>query len=410
MKLFAEFAKSEAQADGTVKVWGFASTGAVDSDGETVTPEAMKAAIPDYMKFGAVREMHQQKAAGTAIEASVDAEGRTWFGAHVIDSEAVKKVQAGVYKGFSIGGKVVERDNLNKSIIKGIRLIEVSLVDRPANPEAVITIMKAERTPEDDVAELAELIDAGTVTPAQLVALAKAAQVAPVTPTETVAKGMGSVAELASLLGAAYWLMQSVACEAANEGDGSPLPAALKDWLDAGTGILKDMVAEETAEMLAEQQGPAGAIYLSAKALALASPASVEKAGRALSAASMAQIQSIHDASAALGACAGAQKAGHADDLQKALQASEDARDEAITKLEAAHADTIAKLNADADVLKARVAALEALPAPAKAVLMVVPAAGDASAAAGGVTPIVKADGSVNEVATSIKKIHAGRF
>ena len=38
---------------------------------EAPTVETMKAALPDYLKFGAVREMHQAKAAGTAIEAEV---------------------------------------------------------------------------------------------------------------------------------------------------------------------------------------------------------------------------------------------------------------------------------------------------------------------------------------------------
>jgi hypothetical protein len=43
----------------------------MDSDGEIITPEAMKAALPEYLKFGAVREMHGANAAGTAIEAEV---------------------------------------------------------------------------------------------------------------------------------------------------------------------------------------------------------------------------------------------------------------------------------------------------------------------------------------------------
>ena len=92
----------------------------------------MKAAIPDYMKWGAVREMHQPSAAGTAIECRVEDDGRTLFGAHIVDSEAVKKVQANVYKGFSIGGKVTSRDELNKSIIKGLKLWKsLSSIARP---------------------------------------------------------------------------------------------------------------------------------------------------------------------------------------------------------------------------------------------------------------------------------------
>ncbi len=54
MKLYREISKTEAQDDGTIKVEGYDSSTAVDSDGETVTADIMKAAIPEYMKFGAV--------------------------------------------------------------------------------------------------------------------------------------------------------------------------------------------------------------------------------------------------------------------------------------------------------------------------------------------------------------------
>ena len=147
-KLYAEIAKMEAQDDGTVKVWGYASSEAVDSDGEVIAAEAMKAAIPDYMKFGAVREMHGPNAAGTAIEINVEDDGRTFFGAHIVDPIAVTKVKTGVYKGFSIGGSVTARDELNKSQITGLKLTEISLVDRPANPDAVFTCYKADK-PKD---------------------------------------------------------------------------------------------------------------------------------------------------------------------------------------------------------------------------------------------------------------------
>ena len=152
-KLYAEIAKMEAQDDGTVKVWGYASSEAVDSDGEIITAEAMKAAIPDYMKFGAVREMHGSSAAGTAIEINVEDDGRTFFGAHIVDPVAVTKVKTGVYKGFSIGGSVTARDELNKSQITGLKLTEISLVDRPANPDAVFTCYKADKPKDDEEAD-----------------------------------------------------------------------------------------------------------------------------------------------------------------------------------------------------------------------------------------------------------------
>ncbi|NTV02434.1 MAG: caudovirus prohead protease [Chlorobiaceae bacterium] len=151
MKIYGSIEKTEPQDDGTIKVWGYASSEVVDSSGEVVSSEAMKAAIPDYMAFGAVREMHDAtKAAGTAIEIEVQEDGRTYFGAHVVDSEAVKKVQHGVYKGFSIGGKVLLRDEVQKNTITGLKLSEISLVDRPANPEAKFTMFKADGADEPE--------------------------------------------------------------------------------------------------------------------------------------------------------------------------------------------------------------------------------------------------------------------
>lgn len=155
-KLYAEIAKMEAQDDGTVKVWGYASSEAVDSDGEIIAAEAMKAAIPDYMKFGAVREMHGSNAAGTAIEINVEDDGRTFFGAHIVDPVAVTKVKTGVYKGFSIGGSITARDELNKSQITGLKLTEISLVDRPANPDAVFTCYKADKPKDEEGADKAK--------------------------------------------------------------------------------------------------------------------------------------------------------------------------------------------------------------------------------------------------------------
>ncbi len=145
-QLYGEISKTEAQPDGTLKVYGYCSSECVDAQGEVIKAGAMQAAIPDYLKFGAVREMHQPKAAGTAIEMKVEDDGRTWFGAHVVDPIAVKKVETKTYKGFSIGGNITGRDDLDKSIITGLKLVEVSLVDRPANPEAVFTMYKAEDT------------------------------------------------------------------------------------------------------------------------------------------------------------------------------------------------------------------------------------------------------------------------
>jgi hypothetical protein len=250
--LYAQIEKAEPQDDGTVKVWGYASSTSEDSDGEIVTSAAIATALPDYLKFGAVREMHQAKAAGTAIEAKVMDDGRTWFGAHVVDTEAVKKVQAKVYKGFSIGGKVLTRDPDNTNIITGIKLVEVSLVDRPANPDAVFTMYKADDPdkPKHDEGELAaidqlsDLVNKGALAPSKLVELAQAF----IKGDKTVKKSFWDIAELAHLLGCLKSLQSSVAFDAAYEGETSEVSVRLKQHVNDLTETLVEMIGDELAE------------------------------------------------------------------------------------------------------------------------------------------------------------------
>jgi len=120
---------------------GYASTPALDSQGEIVKREAVEAALPDYMRFANIREMHQLSAVGVAQTADLDAKGLR-IAAKVVDDDAWEKVKQGVYKGFSIGGRVTSRDPADRRVITGLELTEISLVDRPANPEAVIDVYK----------------------------------------------------------------------------------------------------------------------------------------------------------------------------------------------------------------------------------------------------------------------------
>jgi phage head maturation protease len=122
-------------------VWGYASTEAVDDQGESVTRDALAAALEDYMRFANIREMHQPSAVGVATEAAVDDKG-LYLGAKIVDPDAWRKVAEGVYKGFSIGGRVTARDPADRRVITGLLLTEISVVDRPANPEAVFDCWK----------------------------------------------------------------------------------------------------------------------------------------------------------------------------------------------------------------------------------------------------------------------------
>jgi HK97 family phage prohead protease len=144
MKLYLPIAKVDAEHR---MVYGYASTEARDDQGEVVKRDALEGALGDYMKFGNIREMHQLSAVGKAKNAAIDDKG-LYLGAKVVDDAAWEKVKEGVYSGFSIGGKVLERDPGDFKTINKLRLDEISLVDRPANPEAVFDCWKRGATAE----------------------------------------------------------------------------------------------------------------------------------------------------------------------------------------------------------------------------------------------------------------------
>jgi len=185
-KVFSPFTKSD---DDQRIVFGIASTSAPDSqggvyrgeryDGDLVETEAIKAALADYMAWANLREMHQAKAAGTVLEAEIVGD-ELRIAAKVVDDGAWKKVRENVYKGFSIGGRIVEAvlktlpdGRVIRHILKMI-LSEISLVDRPANPDARLLLWKgAFLMPTDE--EMLELMKAGA-SPQKIIAMIQAAR------------------------------------------------------------------------------------------------------------------------------------------------------------------------------------------------------------------------------------------
>jgi cation transport regulator ChaB len=129
-------------------VYGYATTDALDSQGEIVELDATERAVEDYKKWRNIREMHGPSVAGTAPVIEMRKNG-LWLGAKIDDDMAWKKVKSGAYKGFSIGGKKLNvltefHEGLKKNVtrIKDYLLTEISLVDRPANPLATFSFIK----------------------------------------------------------------------------------------------------------------------------------------------------------------------------------------------------------------------------------------------------------------------------
>lgn len=376
-KLYAEIAKMEAQDDGTVKVWGYASSEAVDSDGEIISAEAMKAAIPDYMKFGAVREMHGSNAAGTAIEINVEDDGRTFFGAHIVDPVAVTKVKTGVYKGFSIGGSVTARDELNKSQITGLKLTEISLVDRPANPDAVFTCFKADKPKDEEEADKAEgdkPADKADETPADDTEKAAGEKV---DDKEDEAEKSASV----NLSESEIAILKAVLAKAEKPKD-EPIAKSmwqvksLADVLMSLKWLIEDAAYDNIDEaVIAQIKESAGSLAESLKALTVS------------------EADKLVDGLAA--------KADKSDDLAKAESADELAKaQDALKKSN----DALAKAQAEIESLKKQAA-------PPKGSTKAIGKAEDnGEDPLQGFQPIVKNDGSLDDVATLVKAAQAGRL
>jgi hypothetical protein len=135
-------------------VSGFATLDNVDKQLDIVTPEA---SLEAFKKFrGNIREMHQPKAVGKMVafkeDKYFDLESKKFYSGIYVSAyvskgaqDAWEKVLDGTYTGFSIGGRMNKwedayNEEMDKSIrvIKDYDLVELSLVDSPANQFASI--------------------------------------------------------------------------------------------------------------------------------------------------------------------------------------------------------------------------------------------------------------------------------
>ena len=168
---YAAIIKQEKQEDGSLLVYGKATDDSLDIDQQICDDTWLSSAMPEWFKSGGnIREQHSSIAAGVAKEYESKADGH-YISVLVVDPVSVKKVESGVLKGFSIGIKsprvVRDQKAANGRIIDG-QIVEVSLVDRPANPNAKLmlaksvegetSLVKVEEYTEKDKSMLAEVI------------------------------------------------------------------------------------------------------------------------------------------------------------------------------------------------------------------------------------------------------------
>jgi len=135
-------------------VSGFATLDNVDKQNDIVTAEASMEAFTKFR--GNIREMHQPTAIGKMVDFKedkyFDPETKKFYRGVYVSAyvskgaqDAWEKVIDGTYTGFSIGGKMLKWDDAYDEkmeheirVIKQYDLIELSLVDSPANQFASI--------------------------------------------------------------------------------------------------------------------------------------------------------------------------------------------------------------------------------------------------------------------------------
>lgn len=144
--VYAEIIKVDKQEDGSLLVTGRASGPDLDSDKQICDSGWLKTAMPDWFKFANIREQHSAIAAGVGTSLEQQGDGGWNVTAHVVDAGSVKKIDAKVLKGFSIGisgAKVIKDATAPGGRIVGGEIVEVSLVDRPANPSCLLSLAKS---------------------------------------------------------------------------------------------------------------------------------------------------------------------------------------------------------------------------------------------------------------------------
>jgi hypothetical protein len=147
---WAPITKTEKRDDGTLMVYGPAVSTDLDSDGQRFSQEFIDNAMPAWLRDGAnVREQHDPKrAVGVGVGLTRSDDGAQLLAAKVVDSEAIRKVDHKVLRGFSVGVRepriVMGKADAPGGEIVGGRVIEVSLVDRPANGRCLFEMAKAD--------------------------------------------------------------------------------------------------------------------------------------------------------------------------------------------------------------------------------------------------------------------------
>lgn len=284
MRFAFPITKTEKLEDGRLLIEGTATSEALDSQGDIMDYEGSKNAFGKWR--GNLREAHDsKKPVGKALEVIPNDETKTidvraFVSAGALDTQA--KVMDGTLAMFSVGGDSPRKTKTEKVGGKQARrvmewdMIELSLVDVGANPDAGFTLAKGMEA-SDAISEAAEPVEAcekadtpppfackepghKDMTPAEHEKAheekpeEKAAEPAPAAekaaePALKKYDGMAAY-DVRLALDCLSMLEQLMALESSEAGQGKPEPPKQMKALTAACVALKEFVASEAQELL----------------------------------------------------------------------------------------------------------------------------------------------------------------
>jgi hypothetical protein len=146
-----------------MKIGGIASTSDEDSDGEFLDPEGFD--LQYFLKYGFLNWHHQSKTNPAAIvgeptvaeirDKKLYIEGELYADSPLAKdiytlAEALKSSNSGRHLGFSIEGKVTERDAMNPKIVKQAQITGCAITPTPKNSQTLAEIIKGHGADVED--------------------------------------------------------------------------------------------------------------------------------------------------------------------------------------------------------------------------------------------------------------------
>lgn len=141
------------KADGgrTRMVTGVAGSDRLDYDGQRASYEWLKSQLTDWFKVGNMRQDHRPGGVGKALSIDFDDKARrVTVTSKAIADDTIRLLDEGVLQGYSWGAKSVpgnpiriRKDASGQEWIESGKVVEVSYVDSPANPDCFVQLVKS---------------------------------------------------------------------------------------------------------------------------------------------------------------------------------------------------------------------------------------------------------------------------